>query len=443
MTGDSEPMAALSEEGRPRAVPRPYWWDDIDWPDGLDVALPAAVDVAIVGGGYAGLSAALTLTRAGRSVVVLDAQRPGHGASSRSGGMIGSGHRLSYAALARRYGERQAEAILREGLAALDFTTALIAREQIDCQFSRCGRFRGAWTAAAYEAMAREIETLRRAIGLDADVVDRAQARDEVATDRYHGGCVFHRHGGVHPARFLAGLLERARAAGTVVAGGASVRAIAGRRGAFALATSRGTVAARDVIVATNGYTGQATPRLARRLLAVSAYLMATDPLGAARVRAIIPRQRMIVETRSRHCYYRPSPDGTRLIFGARAALQAITLDAAATRLRRFMVELFPDLAATGVSHVWTGSIAFARDHLTHIGVLDGIHYALACNGSGVAMAPYAGHKAALKVMGTPAGATAFDAHPFKVYPPFMRSQGALAVAETYYRLIDRREGSR
>ena len=145
----------------------------------------------------------------------------------------------------------------------------------------------------------------------------------------------------------------------------------------------------------------------------------------------------MIVETRSRHCYYRPSPGGDRLLFGGRAALHPIDLRRSAKRLHRFMTRLFPSLAGVRVTHSWTGNIAFSRDQLTHIGVRDGVHYALACNGSGVAMAPYAGHKAALKLLGSAEGRTAFDAFEFRAYPFYDGRPWFLPLVEGLYRARD------
>src|SRR5213596_4404873 len=126
----------------------PYWWDAAPRESPIEAELPKSCDVAIIGAGYAGLSAALTLARAGRSVVVFDALAPGEGASSRSGGMIGHGHRLSYSKLIERFGSEKAKALIREGMASLDFATALITDEKIDAGLQLCGRMRGAWTEA-------------------------------------------------------------------------------------------------------------------------------------------------------------------------------------------------------------------------------------------------------------------------------------------------------
>ncbi|HKY95360.1 MAG TPA: FAD-dependent oxidoreductase, partial [Kiloniellales bacterium] len=306
-------MARLMAAGS--VVTTPWWWEAAPLQERAQ-PLPASIDVAIVGGGYTGLSAALTLARAGRAVAVLDAQRPGEGASSRNGGMIGSGHRVGFAAASERFGAPLARRLLQEGNDALAYTTGLIEREAIACHFRRSGRFRGAWSRAHYEAMQRELDTLQREIGLDATMVPKERVPDEVATTHYHGGCIFHRHGGLHPGLFHRGLLERAEAAGAQVFGHAPVQSIESAGGKHRLATPRGTVEAGEVIVATNGYTKAGTPFFSKRVVPAASYLIATEELGENRVRALIPGGRMIVETRARHCYYRASPDGKRLLLG-------------------------------------------------------------------------------------------------------------------------------
>lgn len=418
----------------------PYWWEAAPLDATPPAALPEQVEVAVVGAGYAGLTAALTLARAGREVLVLDARQPGEGASTRSGGMIGSGHRLGLGALTAMYGKERALAVMREGLQALDFTTGLIEREAIACDLVRCGRFRGAWTPAHYDAMARDIDAQRKEVGLEADMVGRAEAAAEVATGRYHGGAIFHRHGGLHPARFHAGLLRLARGAGARVEGQAAVRAIEADGRSFALRTARGMVRADAVLVATNGYEPGAAG-LRRRVVPVPSFLVATEELGDDRVKALIPGGRMIVETRAAHCYYRPSPDGRRLVLGGRAALHPVPPERAAGRLRQLLASLFPELATVGLSHSWSGNVAMTRTGHPGIGRdRRGVWHALGCCGSGVAMMPYLGWRLAQKVLGTAEARTAFDDLPFRPWPLHAGYPLARPLLSAWWRLVDRRE---
>ena len=427
----------------------PYWWESAPLEPASTTfdAVPKRADVAIIGAGYAGLMAALTLARAGRSVVVLDAKEPGFGGSTRSGGMVGHGHRLSYPALKARLGQAKAVQILQEGIASLNFCSDLIATERLEAQFSRVGRFRGAWLPGDYEVMGREADQLQREVGLDVHLVPRSEQQKEIATDCYHGGLLFPSHGGLHPAHFHRALLARAREAGAVVIANTPVTSVRQCRGvsphgagpigagrgpygagqlgasrAFTVTTTRGEIAAADVIATTNGYTGRATLGLARRLVPMPSYLIATEELGIDRVKAAIPNSRMIVETGSKHLYFRPSPDGQRIVLGGRAALHHIPLTDAAQRLKRELQRLLPQLGDFGVSHCWSGQIAFTRSDLPAIGQTRsgqhaGMWYALGCNGSGVALMPYLGHKLALRILGRPDAATAYDDVPFKAVP--------------------------
>jgi glycine/D-amino acid oxidase-like deaminating enzyme len=395
----------------------PYWWDAAPREAPSDVALPKKCDVAIIGAGYTGLSAALTLSRAGRSVVVLETGAPGQGASSRSAGMIGHGHRLSYAKVIERFGPEKAKDLVREGVASLEFVKALITDENIDAGLQVSGRVRGAWTEKDYQMLARDAAALRRDFGMPIDVLSRADVRNEVAADCYCGGVLFHAHGGVHPALLQQGLLQRTRAAGALVAGYTPATAVRREADGFVVETTRGTVRTGEVVATTNGYTGRITPSLASRVVPIPSFVMATEPLGQGRVRSLIPKGRMIVETYAKHRFLRPSPDGTRIVMGGRVALHPIPLEQAADWLTMELRTILPSLADVRISHVWTGNVAMTRSDLPGIGRRDGIWYALGCNGSGVALMPYLGHKVALKVLGERNGKTAFDDLPFAAVP--------------------------
>lgn len=395
----------------------PYWWDAAPRETCVELALPARADVAIIGAGYAGLSAALTLARAGRSVVVLDAMAPGEGASSRSGGMIGHGHRLSYTKLIEKFGPAKAKDLIREGIASLDYATSLIRSESLDCHLQMTGRMRGAWTTADFDAMKEDASALVRDLAMPIDILSRADVRKEMDADCYQGGLLFRAHGGVHPALFQQGLLQRVREAGAVVVGWTAARGVRRNGERHVVDTERGSIDAATVLATTNGYTGGATPTLARRLVGIPSFLIATEAIGVEHVQKLVPNFRMLVETRSKHLYYRPSPDRTRMILGGRAALHPIDLDQAAAWLLNELCAIFPSLEGKSVSHVWTGNVAMTRSDLPGIGQRDGIWYALGCNGSGVALMPHLGHKVALKILGRPEGRTAFDDIPFTAIP--------------------------
>lgn len=389
----------------------PFWWEDAGPPTSpTAVELPAEVDVLVIGAGLTGATAARTLAKGGRSVLLLDAEAPGIGASSRNGGMIGGGHRLSVDELTTRFGSDIALSLLKEAhIGSTDFVKALMVEEAIDCDYVECGRFRGLWNAAEYEAAARGIERLQTLFGLDAEMIPKARQREEVSSDLYAGGVVYPLHGALNPAKWVAGILDAAARAGALVQGDTPVVGLRRDGAAWRVETVRGTVRAGAVLAATNGYTPGILPDLKRRIVPIPSFIVATEELGQNRERDLFPKGRMVAESRERHCYYRPSPDGKRLVFGGRAAMFDAPEGLAQSQLRGLISQIFPQLGDVEFSHSWRGRTGFTFDFLPHVGRIDGIWHAMGYSGSGNAMAPYLGHKAALQILGEPEGETAFS----------------------------------
>jgi len=243
--------------------------------------------------------------------------------------------------------------------------------------------------------------------------------------------------GALHPALYHRGLATAARRAGAIVAEDAGVMAITKRPGGFVLTTPRGRIEAREVLVATNGYTGPVTPWLRRRLIPLGSYIIATERLPPETVRRLVPRGRMIVDTNRVLSYYRPSPDGARILYGGRASFRRATAAEAAPRLHALMTRVWPELARTRVTHAWTGNVAFTFDHVPHMGVHEGVHYAAGCQGSGVGMASYLGCQVALKLVGKRMEPSAFDNLPFPTRPTYTGDPWFLPVVGGYYRFRD------
>lgn len=422
----------------------PYWWDAAE-PPKRDAALPAHTAVAVVGGGYAGLSAALTLRRLGHEVTVLDAERIGWGASSRNGGMVSGGLKLAGGDLAKRHGAEKAQAILETAAASFPFIEELIAREGIDCDYRRSGRFNPAWTPAHYRAMAARADKLADLTGHPTRMVPRERQREALGSDHYHGGMIADGAGSLHPGKYARGLASAAEHAGARLVDGVRVSGIRHQGNGFRLATSQGEMLADAVLVATNGYSrgpggagGGAMPWLARRLLPIASYIIATEPLEPELVDRLFPSHRMVGDSRRVLNYFRASPDGTRVVWGGRASFRDATAEQAAPTLHRMMAEVFPELRQTRITHAWSGNVAFTFDFLPHIGVQEGVHYAAGCQGSGVAMASWLGHNAALKVAGAANRDFALDSLHFPTMPLYDGTPWFLPLVGGWYRLRDR-----
>lgn len=428
---------------RPECKDSSYWLDGLPTPPALPTDLLEDVDVAIIGSGYTGLHAAIETARGGCKTMVLDAQDPGWGCSTRNGGQISTSVKPSLEKLTSRYGATRGRAIRKEGENALDWIGDFVTREGLVCDFTRNGRFHAAHTPAHYDEIARDADTLTLTEGIEAFAVPRAEQRRELGSDAYHGGVVFARHASIDPAKYHRGLLSLAQSAGAHVLGHCAVTGITRDAQGFVLSTAKGEVRARAVIVATNGYTTGLTPWLQRRVIPIGSYVIATEPLPKDLVAALFPTGRIASDTRKVVYYYRPSPDGRRVLFGGRVSANETDTALSGPKLFADMCQIFPQLASYGVTHSWMGRVAYTFDELAHTGVHDGIHYAMGYCGSGVSMASYLGKRMGQKVLGLAEGQTAFDSLPNPTRPFYTGNPWFLPATVAWYRRQDRRQTER
>ncbi|WP_113912108.1 NAD(P)/FAD-dependent oxidoreductase [Roseovarius dicentrarchi] len=420
---------------------RIYWHEGADRAPDTAGRPPAKVDVAIVGAGYTGLSAALHLARAGRSVAVFDAEAVGFGASSRNGGMIGPGlHKLGISGLINAYGEDRAVALLREGLNAVDHLVQFVAAENIACDLALVGRFRGARTDTQYDALLRECDWLRDRIGLPSYPVPRAEQRSEIGSDFYRGGVVYERDGGVHPRKMLLGLAARALEAGAQIVAPCAVTGIEQGGARKLLHTTGGKVEAREVVLATNGYSDRRSAALNRRVVPLETGACTVGPLSPEQMADLSPKGRMHGESGRVFMWYRPTPDGRSFIFGGRFGAGNVSPAARERAYRRAICRVYPQLSDAPISHVWSGLIAMTADHSPHFGHFDGIWMAGGYNGSGVTRSLYFGTKLARRMLGEADAETAFDSLPFKPVPLRTLAPWGAGMLVRWYQMQDDRE---
>ena len=416
----------------------PYWWDAAAPRILPQRPVAASCDVAVVGAGYAGLSAALILARAGRTVQVFDKQRPGEGASSRNGGIASGNIRMGFGRMVDAMGVDAALRVYREGKTAREGLADFLASEKIDCDYQPVGRFTGAMHPSNYETQGREADRLNKHLDIGAVMVPKSEQHSEVGSDLYHGGMLRPDIAGLHPAKFHAGLMERAIKAGVTVHGETSVTGIRSDGEGFEVETARGRVKATQTIVATNGYTDNSDRWLRRRLVPVPSRIIATQPLPPETMARLMPKRRMLGETRQLYHYFRPSPDGTRILIGGRERAWGGENGKSTSSLLSDLGEIFPELAQVPLSHSWFGYVAYNLDYLPRMFERNGIHYATGFCGSGVVWAWWLGSKLGFKLIGDAKADTAFSCEPPGAVPFYNGTPWFLPAALFWFGLQDR-----
>jgi glycine/D-amino acid oxidase-like deaminating enzyme len=417
---------------------KPYWWEAYEPVALPETDLPKHIAVAIVGGGYAGMSAALELARNGIQSIVLDAAEPGFGGSTRSGGLVSAGVNVGKRMINKALTPEQAKPFLNDAIDAFTNIENLITGENIDCGWTKTGYFLGAWCQSHYDAMKKKVDLLNSEAQSDAVLVPREQQRAEIGSDYYFGGMLVGRAAHLHPALYYKGLLDRVQKAGVAIASRTPVNGLSQEAGGtWTVKTPRGTIRAGHVIIATNGYTGDVTPQFKRRVVPVGSYIIATEELPPDLAKSLSPRNRSFADTRRVLTYYRLSPDGKRMIFGGRAKFGFSDPVETAPMLHRFMTDRFPQLKGTKITHAWTGNVAFTMDELPHMGKFQGLHFALGCNGSGVAMMSFLGRETARKIVGKSNRTIAFDQPEFPTSPLYHGNPWFLPLVGAWFRTAD------
>jgi glycine/D-amino acid oxidase-like deaminating enzyme len=422
-----------------------YWLETVSTPAGqLECDLSDSIDVAVVGGGYCGLSAARTLAQRGVNVAVFEAETFGWGASSRNGGMVLTGMKLPVPTLIKRYGREAVRKMYAASLESIDCVEQIIREEHIDCNFSRCGHLEVACKQAHFDGYEESASLIKREFNHEVRIIPKKELRGEIGSDIYFGGMVDETSAGLNPARYVAGLTNAARRAGACLHDHARVEKVEAisSKGArkFRVQTSRGAITAREVILASGAYTGEATPALRKKIIPIGSYIIATEVLPRHLARELSLRNRMIYDSKHFLYYYRLTPDN-RMLFGGRAAFfqeTENTVRRSAEILRRGMISVYPQLRDTKVEFVWGGTLDFTLDVMPHAGKLDGMYFAAGFAGHGVAAATWFGAKLAGQICGDP-NDIPFDGIKFPAAPLGLRSGNtwALPLAGAWYRILD------
>jgi len=416
----------------------PFWQEDYPWPENLPVAeeLPESADVAVIGGGYTGLSAARTLAKSGASVVVLEGETIGWGASSRNGGITGCGLKAGSQKIFKRYGENYGHIFWRASIDALDLIKELVEEEGIDCDFHQDGDLCVAFKPSHFEGFAADIEWNMKVLGHELHLIPPSELKNEIGSPAYYGGLVDEHGAGLHPAKLVFGLAEVAARYGAQLCEHAVVTKLEKAGDGFSVYTPRGRLRAREVIAATNGYTENLVSGLKSKVIPVGSYSIVTEPLSDKLQKEISPKRRVFWDSKWFLNYFRVTPDG-RLLWGGRNNLStSLDLEESARILGSEMVRAFPQLEGIPVTHTWTGQLGITFDLMPHIGRVQAVHYVFGFGGHGLHTALYLGREIAQLLTGEKSSSPFADI-PHQTYFFYRDEPWFMPLAVQYYRLRD------
>jgi glycine/D-amino acid oxidase-like deaminating enzyme len=396
----------------------------------------ARAEVAIVGGGFTGLSAALHLAEQGKAVTLLEAAEPGWGASGRNGGQVIPGLKHDPDTLCRMFGERQGERIVSVAGSAPDLVFGLIERHAIRCDAVRNGWVQAIHSEKVLEAARRRMQQWQ-ARGAPVAMLDRAATGARLGTEGYAGGFVDQRGGSLQPLSYARGLARAAITQGAAIHGGSPALRLARENGGWRIDTPGGSLRADSVVIGTNAYTDDLVPGLKRTLVPVNSFQVASTPLSDNVRRSILPGGEVASDTRRLLAYFRLDRDG-RLVMGGRGTPTGESNPRRYGRLRRLVAAMFPQVGAPEWQFYWSGKVALTADHLPHIHEPEaGLAIGLGYNGRGVAMATVMGKLLAKRALGAPAELLGLPIGPIRPLPLWALRAPALAVMTRWYQLRD------
>lgn len=419
-----------------------YWLDTAPAIDGLATGdVEGRADVVVIGGGFTGLSAALSLVRLGADVVVFDAgQMIGEG-SGKNGGQCNTGLVQDYFEVIKQYGEEQAQSYYKTFCAAVDTVERVVREERIDCEFTRAGKLKIAAKRQHYDKLARTHDVLKSTVDPTVQLLSRSDLQGEIDSDNFHGGLLQPGSASLHVGRFGAGLAKASIKRGARLFESTPVKNVKRESdGGFLVTTHRGSIRSKYVLAAT-GCTTNGGPFgwIRRRIVPVGSFIVVTEPLESDAMAKLLPKRRNYVTTMNIGNYFRPTSDN-RLLFGGRArfAVSDKKSDAKSGRiLSEMLAQVFPQLRDIGIDYCWGGLVDMTQDRFPRAGERKGMHFSVGYSGHGVQMAVHMGQAMADAMNGRPDhnpwGGLRWPAIPGHFGPPWF-----LPLVGAYFRVKDR-----
>ena len=393
-------------------------------------------DVVIVGGGFTGLSTALHLAEAGKSVIVLEADEPGWGASGRNGGQVNPGWRMLPSEIAEKYGSNRAPAVLDMLNRACDLTFDLIERHGLDCDAERPGFVHAGFGRFGQSFLDSWIAEWGE-LGVTVERFDSAGLKRLIGTDFYHIGMRDPRGGHLQPLSYARELARVASAKGARVHGHSRVTSIHEQGAGWRVVTGGGEVETEHVILCTNGYTDAAWPGLAKTVVPITTFIAASEPLDTARLETILPGRHAVAETRRALHYFKLDRDN-RFVIGGRGNFTNLNEPGSVEHLKATALEIFPALEGVGWSYRWGGQVAVTPDHTPRLFKLaTNVHAGVGFNGRGVAMGSMFGTQLTRVVLGEEPD---MPVEPIDIIPNHAFRQFGITWFLATDRLLDRRD---
>jgi glycine/D-amino acid oxidase-like deaminating enzyme len=418
------------------------YWHDTSTPFAAGNTGPVEgdFDVVVIGAGFTGLSAARSLAKAGVRVAVLEAKHVGYGGSGRNGGHLNNGIAHGYAAAKAELGADQAHRLYKAFDASIDMIEAIVAEEGIDCSFRRSGKLKLASKPAHFAGIRANYELIHREVDPETELLSKADLAGEVVSDSFHGGLLMKKSAMMHMGRYVNGLATAAQRRGAVIWENAPVTERKREMSGWRLITPRGSLRARQVILATNAYTSGPFGYFRRRIISVGSFIVATRPLTEGEVAATLPGNRTYVNSMNVGNYFRLSPDN-RLIMGGRARFSAVSNQQSDAKsgeiLRASMAAFFPHLAKVEIDYCWGGLVGMTKDRFPRAGTADDVSYAMGYSGHGAQMSTLMGHVLAEMAMGRPE-ANPLAGMDWPAIPMHFGKPWFLPVVGAFYRFKDR-----
>ena len=412
----------------------PYWWthakprliDNLEWE-------PTA-DVVIVGAGYTGLSAALTLLKSGLKVIIIDSEIPGYGASSRNGGITSGKIKPSIKELISKFGLELAKKMIEEGETARQDLYDFIRKEKIDCDLKINGMFIGALSKKSHENQKKDDDFNSEYLGIENRIVEKKDVPKFIGSKKYVGGIFDKKIGSIHPAKLVISMTKMVRKSGGYIFNKTTFKNCEKKGELYHILTNRGLVKSKHLIIATNAYTDKNLPWLRKKLIPVISEMISTSEIGNNRVNSLMPKLSTFGEALNLFHYFRPSPDGKRILIGGRRV--QYNNEDPTKKLVYGLLEIFPELKEIEISNHWYGYVTFPFDQIPKLVIHNGIIYAAGYCGSGTVWSRWFGKKAAEIILNFEQK-SAFYNIPFKKIPFYNGYPWFVPIAIEYFKIQD------